>query len=814
MHRNTTNQKLIKRSKDFSRFSLANLFAFIVAACGGGGGGSSSSPVVAPPSNSAPQAGADTTLTFSENVSAGNLNLSAPTDSDGDTLTISITSIPTSGLLKKSTGTTLANEDTLTVAELYSLTFTPDVNTNDNNTDYGSFTYSVSDGTVTDTRTITFSVEAEVYEGNFKLNSSSITLTDYLGSDVNATNVHQLYPSVTDTTLTANLIGGTVDLTNLSNIVSSESSLGKSPIMSFKLDGIPEAGKSGTASITMKLFDGTDANQDSGERLLQTTLSLNWSSDGSVVSITFPEQTLTVDYFTAEGTITQRTITNVDPDILSVTKDGVGNTNSLDLSITAFFSGEGEATGIDLTGYITEGDYFFEVSFTGLNFKDSNDVAFTKVQGTFLVTNSPGIAAYVEEVVINEGDGLATIIVTLSRAASSEVMLDYQTANGTATAGLDFTSTSGTLTIAAGDTSGSFTIPITDDTDNEDLESFWVELSNAVNATLGKTSTQVSIEDNETVTLEGNAESNILAGGTGNDTIYGYAGADTLRGNAGDDTLYGGDGNDILNGGDGEDTLIGGGGNDTIYGFAGGDTLEGNAGEDILNGGDNFDTLDGGEGDDILDGHDGKDSYTGGEGNDIFVIRKGDGSDGFIQSNFITDFEDGIDLIGLDNGLTFAELTIEQGTAGSFSTAGYTFYYDYTNHTLVSVTVTGEYLFIIMDTSSSDITEADFTNVDIDEALANNIFVGILDPGSSEIDVTPIILKPTPGGFNQEVGINDYGIQLVGETTEITLPEGMPIIHIDEGQETQNLDRFNEINEIWVDLTCEEDEILVVSTEI
>ena len=579
MHRNTTNQKFIKHSKDYFRFSIANLFAFIVAACGGGGGGSSSSPVIAPPSNSTPQAGADITLTFSENVSAGNLNLSAPTDSDGDTLTISITSIPTSGLLKKANGTTLANEDMLTVAELQAVTFTPDTNTNDNNTNYGSFTYSVSDGTATDTRTITFSVEAVVNEGNFKLNLSSITLTDYLGSEVNATNVHQLYPSVTDTTLTANLIGGTMDLTNLSNIVSSESSLGKSPIMSFKLDGIPEAGTAGTASITMKLFDGTDANQESGERLLQTTLSLNWSSDGSVVSITFPEQTLTVDYFTAEGTIAQRTITNVDPDILSVTKDGVGNTSSLDLRITSFFSGEGEATGIDLTGYITEGDYFFEVSFTGLNFKDSNDIDFTKVQGTFVVANSPGIAAYVEDVVINEGDGPATIIVTLSRAASSEVTLDYQTANGTATAGLDYTTTSGTLTITAGNTSGSFTIPITDDTDNEDLESFRVDLSNAVNVTLGKTSTQVSIEDNESVTLEGNAENNTLAGGTGNDIIYGYAGADSLLGNAGNDTLYGGDGNDTLDGGDGEDTLIGGGGNDIIYGFAGGDTLEGNAGE-------------------------------------------------------------------------------------------------------------------------------------------------------------------------------------------------------------------------------------------
>ena len=144
---------------------------------------------------------------------------------------------------------------------------------------------------------------------------------------------------------------------------------------------------------------------------------------------------------------------------------------------------------------------------------DSNDTTFSKIQVSFAVTNSPGIAAYVEDIVINEGEGPATIVVTLSRAASSEVTLDYQTANGTATAGLDFTTTSGTLTITTGDTSGSFTIPITDDTDNEELESFRVDLSNAINVTLGKTSTKVSIEDNESVTLEGNAESNTLVGG-------------------------------------------------------------------------------------------------------------------------------------------------------------------------------------------------------------------------------------------------------------------------------------------------------------
>jgi len=914
-----TNVFRFRKAKDFSKFTFPNLVAFIVAACGGGGGGSSSSPVAPTPSNNSPMAGADLTVNLSEDAVNFPLDLSAPTDSDGDSLTISITAIPTSGSLKKADGTVLAEGGSLTVTELQALTFTPDANVNDSSTSFGSFSYSVSDGSATDSRTVTISVEAvndapdfgivvtefapyenttavttvqatdadgdaitysitggldkdlftigstsgelsfinapdfenpddsdkdNVYgvevtatdpqgaataigyvitvndvnesstEDNFKLSTASITLTDYLGSEANDTNVHQLYPSVTaDATLAANLNGGTMDLTNLSNVVSSDSSLGKSPILSFKLSSVPGAGKAGTASITMKLFDGEDANQESGERLLQTTLSLNWSSDGSEVTVTFPEQTLTVDYFTADGALTQRTLTNVDPDTLTVTKDGVGSTSTLDLRITSFFSGEGDASGADLTGFITEGNYFFDVSFTGLNFVDSNDTTFSKIQGSFAVTNSPGIAAYVEDIVINEGEGPATIVVTLSRAASSEVTLDYQTTNGTATAGLDFTTTSGTLTITTGDTSGSFTIPITDDTDNEELESFRVDLSNAINVTLGKTSTKVSIEDNESVTLEGNAESNTLVGGSGNDIIHGYAGADTLQGNAGDDTLYGGDDNDTLDGGDGEDTLIGGDGNDTIYGFAGGDTLEGNAGEDILNGGDNFDTLDGGDGNDILDGHDGKDSYTGGNGNDIFVIREGDGSDGFITSNFITDFEDNTDLIGLDNGLTFAELTIGQGTAGSVTVAGYNFSYDYTNHTLVSVTETGEYLFTIMDTSSSDITEADFTAVDIDEALANNVFVGILDSGSSDIAVAPIILKPTPGGFNQDEGISDYGIQLEGEYETITLPEEVDKIHIEEGEAKQDIIDLHEASEILVDLPFEDD-ILVVSYEI
>ena len=142
-----------------SKLASANLIAFIVAACGGGGGGGSSGSTPVPSSNNAPMAGSDTSISLTEDVTAGALNLSAPTDSDGDSLTIAITAIPTSGTLKKADGTVLANGDALTTSELEGLTFTPDANSN--GTTYGSFSYSVSDGNGgTDTRAITFSVDA------------------------------------------------------------------------------------------------------------------------------------------------------------------------------------------------------------------------------------------------------------------------------------------------------------------------------------------------------------------------------------------------------------------------------------------------------------------------------------------------------------------------------------------------------------------------------------------------------------------------------------------------------------------------------
>ena len=69
--------------------------------------------------------------------------------------------------------------------------------------------------------------------------------------------------------------------------------------------------------------------------------------------------------------------------------------------------------------------------------------------------------------------------VTMSRASSATVTVDYATSDGTATAGSDYTATSGTLTFAAGDTAKTVSVPVLDDGIDEGEETFTLTLSNA-----------------------------------------------------------------------------------------------------------------------------------------------------------------------------------------------------------------------------------------------------------------------------------------------------------------------------------------------
>ena len=79
-------------------------------------------------------------------------------------------------------------------------------------------------------------------------------------------------------------------------------------------------------------------------------------------------------------------------------------------------------------------------------------------------------------------DATLDFVVTLSRAASGTVSVDYATADGSATAGEDYTATSGTLTFNAGETTKTVSVPLLDDVVNDGGETFTLTLSNPLGA--------------------------------------------------------------------------------------------------------------------------------------------------------------------------------------------------------------------------------------------------------------------------------------------------------------------------------------------
>ena len=83
-------------------------------------------------------------------------------------------------------------------------------------------------------------------------------------------------------------------------------------------------------------------------------------------------------------------------------------------------------------------------------------------------------------------DASLDFAVTLHRAASHEVSVDYATKDGTAAAGADYTAASGTLTFAPGETAKTVSVALLDDSHDEGKETFTLRLSNPQGAYLRK----------------------------------------------------------------------------------------------------------------------------------------------------------------------------------------------------------------------------------------------------------------------------------------------------------------------------------------
>ena len=111
---------------------------------------------------------------------------------------------------------------------------------------------------------------------------------------------------------------------------------------------------------------------------------------------------------------------------------------------------------------------------------------------------APGLS--VADASVSEGTGAAgtaSVVVTLSAPSGQSVAVTYATTNGTAAAPGDFSAVSGTLTFTPGVTTQTIAVPIVADALVEASETFGVQLSAPVNATIADGSATVLIVDDD-----------------------------------------------------------------------------------------------------------------------------------------------------------------------------------------------------------------------------------------------------------------------------------------------------------------------------
>jgi len=208
-------------------------------------------------------------------------------------------------------------------------------------------------------------------------------------------------------------------------------------------------------------------------------------SIGAIFSVTLSitsTQTITVKYSTSDGTA----------------KSSQDYT-SIGLTTLTFLPGDQiKNVTVQVKGdTVNEADETFFVNLSGAS--ANAVIADSQGQGT-IIDNDPQPSLSIGNSTVtetNSGVVNASFTVSLSKASGRTVTVDYQTADSTTTAGSDYLPASGTLTFLPGTTSQKITVQVIGDTIDEDNEIYFVNLSNAIGATILDGQGQGTITDND-----------------------------------------------------------------------------------------------------------------------------------------------------------------------------------------------------------------------------------------------------------------------------------------------------------------------------
>ena len=221
----------------------------------------------------------------------------------------------------------------------------------------------------------------------------------------------------------------------------------------------------------------------------------------------------------ATGTILNDDLPNLSINDVTLNEGNAGTTNAtftVSLSAPAGPGGvsfdiataNGSATGG--TDYVSQSltgqtipagssNYTFTVLLNGDTLNEASETFFVNVtnvtnavvvdgQGVGTVINDDPLPSLsINDVTVTEGNSGTTnavFTVTLSAASGQTVSVNYASADGTATQPADYTSTSGSLTFTPGQTTRTITVPVIGETVPEANETFFINLSGAINATI------------------------------------------------------------------------------------------------------------------------------------------------------------------------------------------------------------------------------------------------------------------------------------------------------------------------------------------